>query len=291
MSNTLIATIGGLIGLVGWGISDWLAAKSSKKNANFDTNLAMQVPGALIMIGVLLISRQHLPTLEHASIIFLATLCLTGAYLLFIKALSTGDVGVVVPLGNLFPLITLVLSVSFLSVSFSVAQVVCMMIIVVGAVLLAYEKRKKNIPIKLLYRETFLALAAAFFWGLGFFINNIVVSKEPWQINYSIITITMGIIAILIIFITNPSKLIARSKKATKNYEGVIAGTTLTLGSMAVYASAGRSGSLLIPLVIASSAPLVSSSLAAVIDKEHINIIKRAGAVIAIAGIVLLSAA
>ncbi len=60
MSNILIATLGGLGALVLWGLSDWMAARSSKQYDVFSANLAIQIPGIFIMGVVLLFSQQKI---------------------------------------------------------------------------------------------------------------------------------------------------------------------------------------------------------------------------------------
>ncbi len=290
MSNTLLATIGGLAALGGWGISDYLAAKNSRKFNGFEVNAAIQLPGLIILTLVLLISHQHMPVAAHVAAIILAALCFTSAYLFFIKAFSIGAVGIVAPIANSFPLITLILSVIFLSTHFSGLQIICIMLIIFGAVLLAHEKRKIDQPFKIIEKEVALALGATFMWGLGFFVINTVVGKEKWQIVTGILSIAMGIIA-FILLATKRSSFVSSVKRLKTNHIGLIAGTVLTSSTIVFYYVGQRTGSILIPIVIGSAGPLFTSLLAAVIDKEHIDLVRRTGAVIVVVGIVLLNLA
>ncbi|HCM51980.1 TPA: hypothetical protein DIS56_02500 [Candidatus Saccharibacteria bacterium] len=290
MSDTLIATFGGLLAMVMWGTSDWLAARNSRKNYSaFEINLAIQLPGLFIMLAIMFLTGQPMPSLAHGLIITLAGLIFTGAYVSFIKALSIGEVGVVVPLASIFPLITIGLSVLFLTINFTGWQYLAMMIIVAGVILLAIEKRHRNIPLRVQHRAAVFALLAALLWGTGNFVQNIVIGKEPWQVILGFVNISMGLAAILIILFTNRLKFKAKLKRAVNNKQGLITGVSVTSGSFGFYSGSNRVGSVIIPSVVASASPLVASFLSAVIDKERLTIIKRAGAVIAVAGIIMLN--
>ena len=275
--------------MVAWGIADWLTARNSKKYSSFEVNLAVQIPGLIILLVIMLATHQHMPGVGRIAIISSAGLAFTAAYLCFVKALRTGDVGVIVPLGSIFPLVTILLSFMFLSTSFSGLQIASMFIIVFGTILLAYEKHYKNIPLHVFHRESIFALGAALMWGLGFFILNTVIGQEPWEIVSGFVSISMGIYAVILILFAGFGQALPKFKKMVHNKQGLFAGIVVTLGGIAFFIGATKAGSLLIPTVIASASPLVASALSAYKDHEKLNIVKRAGAVIAIGGIILLN--
>ncbi len=196
MSETLVATCGGLAALLGWGFSDWMAARSSKLFSGFETNAAIQTPGIIIGFILLFLTNQHLPSFKIASVIVLTTFFFTAAYLLFIKALSLGAMGVVTPIANSFPAITLLLSVVFLSTIFTHEQIISMAIIIIGTILLAYQNNVKKLPNSIFYKDALLALGAAVSWGIGFFIVNTAVDETSWQVIVGILGLSQGFIAI-----------------------------------------------------------------------------------------------
>lgn len=289
MTPVLAATIGGLVTALCWGTGDWLAARSSKKHDPFSINFAVQVVGLLIIAIIWTIYGFIMPAVEHLSVILAAAVFITAAYLFFIKALSTGSVGIVVPLGNSYPLLTLILSLVFLGSIFSGAQIFAMVSIVLGAVLLAYEKNHKKVPLKVLHRETLLALIAASFWGVAFFLLETVVNEVPWYMLVGLISLIMTFISVLLLLIINKSAPMAAVKKALANKTAVIAGVILAIGSVAYYVGSERAGSVIIPTVISAGGPLVASALGAVVDKERIGVYKRMGAVAIVAGIIILN--
>ncbi|HET7673835.1 MAG TPA: DMT family transporter [Candidatus Saccharimonadales bacterium] len=289
MSDTLIATLGGIAAMLGWGSSDWLAARSSKRYGTFETNLAVQSPGLLIMALVLLFYHQTLPSWPVMSQIFLIGLMFTTAYLLMIKAFATGSVGIVAPLTNTFPLTTLILVIAFGNNVFSALQILAMLLIVVGVIFLAYQKNVNNIPLKVLHKETFLALASAVIWGTSFFISDNVIRETSWQVIMATINSTMVFFALLLIAWTARGKVIRSIKNVSKNKQGIASGVILTTGSITFYATAQKTGSVVIPAVIASSSPLLASMLSAIYDKEQLSVLKRIGALIVVSGIIILN--
>ncbi len=289
MSDTLIATLGGVVALVFWGTGDWLMARNSKELNPLDVNLSVQVPGFIITVAAMILTSQAPPSFDHTIILAIAGAIFAIAFIVFVKALSIGNVGVVVPLSAIFPLITIVLIALFLTLNFSAIQVMAMVIIVAGSILLAFEKRNKAISLKAQHQASFLALAAAFLWGLGNFVQNIVIGKESWLTILALLNVFMSITFIFVVIFTSAGAMVGKVRQALHNKVGLIAGAILTTGSFGFYIGADRIKSVLVPAVIGSAAPLVTSFLSAAIDKEKLTVIKRAGAVIVVAGIIMLN--
>lgn len=288
MSTTLIATLGGLWAMLAWGASDWLAARSSKQISPYAVNLAIQLPGIIIWPLMLLISSQPIPDLHNTLILFAAGFCFSIAYISFVKALSKGHVGVVVPVSSTYPIITILLSVIFLSSIFTHQQYLAMFVIVAGVCLLGYERNTEKIPLRVLHRETTLALVAGLFWGLGNFFQNIVIGREQWISVVFIINIAMYIAVIILTLIFSRYD-IKNFRRSVSNKYALWAGVLLSIGSLGFYYASGRAASVIIPSVIASASPLVASSMSAVFDKEMLGVVKRAGAVGVVVGIILLN--
>lgn len=289
MSANLAAVTGGLSAMAGWGIADWLTARNSKKYSSLEVNLAVQIPGLTILLFIMLATGQHMPGIRHIEIISLAGLIFTAAYLCLVKALRTGYVGVIVPLSSIYPLVTILLTFIFLTTSFSALQILSMFIIILGTILLAYEKNRGNVPLHVFHRESFFALGATMLWGLGFFILNTIIGKEPWEIVSGFVSVSMGVYSVILILLTGFRTALPRFKTMLSNRQGIAAGTVVTLGSLAFFSGATKAGSIVVPTVIGSASPLVASALSAYKDHEKINLVKRFGAVVAISGIILLN--
>ncbi len=289
MTTIQIATVSGLIALISWGASDWLTGKTSKKLGSFETDFVISLPGVLMMAVILAFAGIHVPNLEVLLKITLVAALFTAAYLLFIKALSTGFVGIVVPLSSIYPLITLTLSLIFLNVVFVSSQFIAMLGIAAGAVFLAYEKNHNKIPIKVLHQETALALGASLAWGLAFFVVNDIVQKVSWQTLLGLLYFIGFAVTCTYLAIVHRSKTVEIMKKSLRNRVGVLSGVIAMIGNIAFYTGSEAAKSVIIITIIASGAPLVSSLLGAVFDKEKIGILRRVGAVMVVTGIVILN--
>lgn len=290
MSDVTISTIGGLAAFLFWGTSDWLAARSSKQFSTYDVNLALRPPG--LILGIILLAANYgaIGSLGKISPIILVGLLFSTAYIFMIKALSTGSVGVVVPIISINPLITVVLALIFHGRVLSWSQLFSILAIMFGVLLLAYQKNPKKIPLKTLHKETFLAFMAALSWGIGFFVLDDKVKGIAWPVSLAVLSITMFVMASIFVAIKARDTFAMKLKLLAQNKSGLLSGTLLTLGSFAFFYTAAKiSSNLLILIVISAAAPLVASFLSAVYDHERLGILKRLGTVLVVAGIILLN--
>ena len=291
MSPVLIATIGGLVAALCWGTSDWLSARSTKQNEVIEINFGVQVASGSLAILLAIISDFHLPGSNTLLRITLGSALMTAGYMIFVKALSSGVVGIVVPIGNSYPLITVLLAIVLLGRAFSLKEISAFLLIVAGASILAYEKNHRKIPLKELHKESMLAALAAVVWGLAYFVLDPVVTKVTWQQLTVVSEVVITIIAILLLIIKYRSKVAEAARHSLSTPWPLLVGTTGTTGFAAVYLGSNRSGSVVIPIILTSCSSLIASVWGAIIDKEKIGAIKRAGAVIIVAGIIILNTA
>lgn len=289
MSITLIATLGGLWALLIWGVCDWLISRSSKKTNEIELLASLQITGLLVASSAFFISRQQLPSFHDILIICLAGVIFAFAFLSFIKAFAVGSTGIVMPAASTSPLFTLIFSSIFLSVPFYGSQIAAMLVIVAGVMLLAIEKRNKSISLKMQHQATIYALSAAIIWGIGNVIQNIVIGRVSWQNMLFFIDVAMTVMAFVFLFLAGPKTFGRKIKSVSCHKNALMIGGAYTIGSFGFYYGSVKAGNVLIPLVIASAGPLVTSALSAVIDKEKLTIIKRLGAVVAVAGIIALN--
>lgn len=291
MSGTLIATLAGLFVALAWGTTDWLTARSSKHYDTIEINFAVQTI-SLIWAGIIFaFSGLHVHDGTQVFRIALSSALIVIAYLVFIKALSSGVLGIIVPLSNIYPLVTIVLSLIFLSTHFKLVQLIAMLGITFGAALLAYEKNVKKIPFRELHKETGLALTAAVVWGVGFFVLNPVVSQVSWQTITIISEPTAFILSFLLLVVVKQRQTVAAIRRSWHAKMPLLVGLLGTAGMIALYFGSTKAGSVLIPTVLAAAAPLVTSLFGALFEGERLGVLKRAGAVVVVAGIVVLNIA
>jgi drug/metabolite transporter (DMT)-like permease len=289
MSPILIATLAGLVAAVCWGTADWLSARSTKQNGTIEINFGVQVASGSLAVILGIISGFHLPETDLLITIVWGSILMTAGYLLFVKALSSGVVGIIVPIGNSYPLITVLLAIVLLGRAFSLKEISAFLLIIIGASILAYEKNHRKVPLKELHRESMLAALAALVWGLAYYVLDPVVAKVSWQQLTVISEVVITIIAALLLVIKYKSEVAAAARRSLSTPWPLLVGITGTTGFAAVYLGSNRAGSVVIPVILTSCSSLIASAWGAVMDKEKIGAIKRVGAVVIVAGIIVLN--
>jgi len=285
----MAATIGGLVALLFWGISDWLASKNSKTHHGIEVNLAIHLTAGSILLAIFLFSRTPWPNLEQFLTLLLAAAFFTAGYIMFIKALAIGQAGIVVPLLNTFPLFAFIASYVFLGITFSNSTLLAMAAVVVGAVMVGTDRLKNRGIREHLRQEVLLSVGGAVAIGINLFILNTVVEDMTWEAIAGIEAGATALFIVILSLIKNKSATIKAFKKLKYNKVGIISGLMIVFGTIGFYAGGEAAGNLIIPAVLASASVLVTSILAAVFDNEKIILLKRIGAVFVVAGVILLN--
>ncbi|HSX45728.1 MAG TPA: DMT family transporter [Candidatus Saccharimonadia bacterium] len=291
MNGTLIATFAGLVTAFCFGAGDWLTPRSKRKLAPYEISFAVYLIGMLMYSLLFLGFSPHWPAVGQSLQLIGASLLISIGYVVFVKALTEGAVGIVVPLSGVYPLVTLLLSVVFLSQDFKYLQILAMGLIVVGSVLLAYEKNHQKMPLRQLHKATILTFVAVVLWGVGFFIINPLVPKLQWQVILIITEVVGFIFSAVVAVAVYRSETYAVVKRAVTDKIIAVAGILLATGALALYLGASHAGSVIVPTVLSSLSPLISSGLGAVVDHEQLGWLKRLGAVVAVTGIIVLNLA
>lgn len=289
MSDVLIASLFGIFTLLSWGTGSWLLARGSrsKNHSDFETNLSIQLPSLLAVIGFLAFADLDLPSSGQIFLIAIANFIFATSFLLLIRALSLGPTGVVIPLQSVFPAYVLGFSIVFLGQSFGLGQILAIMVIVVGAAVVGYEHGQTNNLLKV-SADKKLAILVGLLWGVGNTITNSMIGDVAWQSLYVIGNIFIAFFALVLLLVnTNFSgKAVAG---ATSNKRGLLAGIILTIGTLGFYIGGSIVGSLVIILTIAAGESLIASILSRIFDKEILSIHKRIGVVIIVSGIIILN--
>lgn len=289
MNEVLTASIFGIVTLLLWGSGSWFLAESSRRNFSaIQVNFSVQAVSLPIALALFMFSSSvSLDDSRLIALIIFENAVLTSAFLVFIRALSLGPTGVVVPLQSIYPLFLLLLSVIFLGQVFSAVQVISLSMIVFGVFLVAYERQKK----KKLWNfsvDKKLALFSALLWGFGNFILNSIVDEASWQTLYAVGNISIFVFALVLILATSNRRL-QDIKESLIHKRALLAGLVVTLGTLSFLIGGTLVGSVVIILSIASAEPLIAALLGRVFDKEVLSLHKRIGAVIVVFALIILN--
>jgi drug/metabolite transporter (DMT)-like permease len=284
----LAATFGGIMALIFWGLSDYLAGKSGQDKDEYLTTFIVQIATPLLLLPLVLLHKEPIIIGASFFVVILSALFFAVAYVSFVRALTIGPFGVAAPIGNSYALITLIIGVAFLQLQISLIQFFSLLIIIIGVVLLSVEKKAFN------YKELKgsalpLAMVTMFFWGIAFVLIDIIIDVYPWYQLLFLLGVFMCLFTFsyyLIVHKSFPKWETMKYKNMTYAWKG---GLALAVGSIAFYLGAGYSGSVVIPAVVASASPLVTSLMAHIKDKEKLSVYKRIGALVIVLGLMLLN--
>lgn len=285
---TLIATIGGLITLLFWGAGDYFTGKSGQRGNVYLTNLIVQIVGLLIFSPITFFLGVFIPSIETLLLIVLMASMFTVAFVSFVKALALGPFGIASPISNSYALVTLIAGIFFLGFNISQNTLFVLLLIITGVGMLALDR--STFRWSQFHGSTvYFAGLTAILWGIGFALADIVLRELTWYqflFFLNVFTTVFGFLYYKKAIGSFPDWREFRYRYAP---EAWLAGILLSIGSSALFFASQYSGSVVIPAVIASAAPLVTSLFARLRDNEQLSGYKRLGALIVVIGLMLLN--
>ena len=282
--------IAGLLSMLGWGTSDFLAAKSSRKIGFTLTLFWTQTVSFLIALIYFFVNFQILNIANIPK--FIISLAISGflymiATLAFYKGLKEGQVSLVSPIGASWVMITIILSVIFLKEVLQTNQIIAIILIILGIVLVSADVggilRIKKLTSFAGIKE---GLIAMFGWGLSLFLVIPASKGLGWFLPVFLLRLfTILFLASYILF----------SKQSFKiNFQPPLLALILPIGLLDMIAffaySFGVGGgytSIVAP--IAASFPIVTIILARIFFKEKFILTQVFGIVSVIIGLILIS--
>lgn len=285
---TLIATLGGIVTLGCWGVSDYFTGKIGKRLDAYLLHLLIQSFAVVFWLPFAL--WFGLPPLDIGSLFIVAAIAVffTIAAIATIRALAIGPLGITAPIANSYPLVTLFVGIGFLGLELSTYRLGALVFIVVGVVMLAINR--DTFDYKKFHRSAGgIASLAAIFWGLGFALFDLVILQYSWIQFAFILNVFMIILALPMYTIVHRSWPRYTDFVHTDLRYAFGIAALIILGGAAFFYSSEYAGSAVIPAVVASASPLVTSLLAYVYSGERLTLYKRIGAVVIVLNLMLLN--
>lgn len=278
-----------LIPLFAWGVSDYTASRLSDKEHPAAVNLYFTVSN--VILAVMLVVLFGVPMFTATNLLqhLLSVILVNAAFLLFMKAFSYGQVGIVAVIANSYALVTVLGSALFLGVDITYQQWIAMSVVLFGIGLLSYVRDPKNHPDghKIVMSVLFALLAMVGF-GLGFLMFD-VASTQQWHANFVVAQTVNILIGPLILIAWTRGRGVVKELRSVAKHKIIWLGAAVaSIGSAGLYAGIELSGNAAIPSLFATGGPLVTSLLAFYIDKERMPARKWCGVMIVIIGIILL---
>ncbi len=294
MHDTTAVLLGGLGAAISWGIADYFSARAAKNIGPTLAAVADNLLGALVFILIYIVFLAgSAGTLVGPGVWYSvsAGIVLALATLAFFHGLERGPVSIVSPLSSLYPLITTILAVLVFNASLSPLQTGGIVLIVAGVLaatgLMNTKKSERKIDKGLQY-----ALLAALLWGVAFSLLAHGIAKQGWQaatvVEYACIALTF----IAIIPFAKGSETV-NSRTITRAFTNKYVFGSAVIAMIGVIAiNFGLSkdpSSGAVVAALSATYPLLTVFLALRHMKEEIQLVPLAGALVGIAGVVILS--
>ncbi len=126
-----------LLCLLLWGLWGLFLKLAYEGSTWLEVYFLSAVASFTLALTVFLLGSGRVSVSKSTVLALLAGLCSGGGYILFMKALETGKVSVVIPLTALYPAVTVILALLFLGEKLSATQTVGIALAVIATILLS----------------------------------------------------------------------------------------------------------------------------------------------------------
>ncbi len=281
-----IGILFGILAMVSWGVSDFLAAKAARKTSVIKALIWSQIAGTLILIMVFsLFFKFPAVSLSAVILILICAFLNIAALLGFYKGMQIGNVSVISPISSAYAAITVILSLIFFNEKLNALQAIGISLAILGSILASFKfhdlikLKLKNIAVGAEY-----GLIAMLGGGMLFALIRPLVNDLGWFFPPLLIK-TAGIFYALA-YSGAANKSISFPKNAAVFV--IIMGILETVGFL--FIGAGMSfeqTSIVAP--VSSTYPLITIMLAQIFLREVIDANQKVGIASVLAGLVLLS--
>jgi uncharacterized membrane protein len=209
-----------------------------------------------------------------------------GNFALLASLRAGGKAAIIFPLTGLYPLITVMVAVSFMRERARHAQAIGIVLAIVAVLLLSVDASASYTRVELQFSDALLyAFAALLAFGLAAVFQKLATNRVSAETAF--VTFAAGFIPpSLLILATEPSSSILPSKAVAWALAG---GLLNGLGVLATLAAYRRGGKASVVTPLAAIYPMVTVILAVVFLGERLVAVQVAGIVIALIGGILLA--
>ncbi len=272
----------GLLSMVGYGVGPLLAKKLTQRVAPlqgvFLTNLAVV---ATCGIAAAAEGPLRMPVPFARGIMLLGGMTGAIAILSFFKGLEAGQVAVVAPVANSFPIVTWGLTLIFLRLQFSALSFLGTLVVVAGVILLVYQ----HTPGLKWNRAALYGVITAAGWGAHAFFIYLLLST-------GLLPLTTGFYLEGAILLWLAVFLVVRGNfrlelKHMWPY-GLFCGVLTALGALGYTLAVSSGGHPELIATIVGANPVLTCLLALLLFNERLSRRQIAGVVVTIAGLLVL---
>lgn len=289
----LAAIFFGLLGAVGFGLSDFWGAKVAKRFGGFATSILIICIAAIFYCLVYALFLSSHANFDRLALLYATAsgVAFAAANIAFYKALEYGPVNIVSPLGSLYPLVTLALLVAAFGSAVSGVQAVGALVVVGGAAV-ASGLLDKGTGKRRIGRGPLLGLIAAVAWGLAFAFLAQSIGRIGWEFP----TLVELVVEAIVLLLTAPlltriePGLYRQLLKGLRSPIVWVAGLLVELAFWSITFGLDYASDYTAVIVAVSACyPALTAFLAIRHLKEDFHPLALIGAFVAVSGIVILS--
>ena len=276
----------GMAAMLGWGTSNFIAAKAVRETGVVKVVLWSQIVSLCLYLFLFpFFSKTFAFSSNTLTVLVAASLLMVIAYLAFCKGLQVGAVSVVSAVSSSAVAVTVLLSIVFLKQALTILQAIGVSLAIIGAVLTSFKAHDLlNIRLEKIAVGAKYGLIAMLGWGLAFVLIDILVSRMGWFLPVVFMKI-FGVAFIFIYFIFTKTNLSFPENSAMLviaiGLVEVIAFLSYNIGISSEYTS------VIAPIAFAY--PAITIILARIFFKEILETSQKAGVISVLAGLILLT--
>jgi transporter family protein len=285
MSTTILSILLGIVGMVGWGIYDFLGGVFSKQFGPFKSLFWSQLAGlvSILLLAFVLKTETNIPVL--AIILFpIAAIVYAAGYLFFFKGFEKGNVSIVAATMNLWAVFTMLFAFIFMGQRLTTIQAIGVFMIISGATLASTEWgsiRNQKFQLLLGVKE---AILGAFFFGIFWNISEIISEEIGWL--FTTLLVKFGIVVFLVIFSFAVKQEIVLINSSTKTKYVILLMGIIEVTAVALVNYGLTIGDAILITPVASALSVVTITLAVIFLKDNISPLQGIGIAMAIVGII-----
>jgi transporter family protein len=286
MSTTILSILSGIVGMIGWGIYDFLGGVFAKQIGPFKSFFWSQLAGliSVLLLTFVFTTSIHVPILVII-LLPIAAIVYSAGYLFFFKGFEIGNVSIVAATMNLWAVFTMLFAFIFMGQRLSTIQTFGVLLIISGVTLASVnwsDIRNQRFQLSSGVKE---AILGAFFFGIFWNISEIISEEVGWLL--TTLLVKFGIVFFLLIFSFLVKREIGLKKIAAKTKSTIVLMGIIEAGAVAVVNYGLTIGDAILITPIASALSIVTITLAIIFLKEKITKLQGLGIITAIVGIIV----
>lgn len=281
-------TLLSVLSLILFAVSDYAIGRSGRSLNPHIVNFMIQAMSFVTVVPIIAWLGLSMP-LTDILVCFAIGVAFGFGFYYYVRAMAIGPMGVAAPIVNAYAVVTLVMGLLFFGVALSPQAIVALALVALGAVLLTFSK--DLLKGKMLHsKTTMLAVISMLIQGVSFAFLTPSIERNEWYevlfiMSLGTFVVTTGIMLNRFAKKRSELKVLFTNRIMVALMGGLMTG----FGAIALFSAGGLGKNIVLPGVLSAASPLVTSIIAYFADGERLSIVNRVGAVIIVAGMILLN--